>query len=53
MVKLPMSINSRDIFCTLCVKGYKQKKGERERMKHTKVWTRRQRQREREANERV
>lgn len=21
MVKLPMSINSRDMFCTLCVKG--------------------------------
>ena len=56
MVKLPMSINSKDLFCTLCVKGNRRRKWrerERERMKHTKIWTRRQRQRKREDNERV
>lgn len=32
MVKLPMSINSKDLFCTLCVKGNRRREwGERER----------------------
>ena len=48
VAKLPMSINSRDLCVKqqdLCVKGNRRREW-RDRMKHSKTWMRRQRQRE-------